>query len=191
MSLKVRGLIQERRVNMSFRQKVNEMTREELIRALLTDDMTGLPNLRAYVEGEKKPIQVICDLDGLKWVNDTFGYEAGDDMIRTAADCFRRFNVETYRSNASGDEFICQFDSWMEASCCMALVQMSMRKAMFCIDTVIRGRALKGIGLSYGISTTLQTAESLLKVHKERRTREGKRAADRSQKPPILQEVEL
>lgn len=59
-----------------------------------TDVLTGLYNRRGFcleydrlLESlENEPLAVImCDLDGLKYINDTFGHEEGDNAIHTAA----------------------------------------------------------------------------------------------------------
>ncbi|MGE5455336.1 MAG: diguanylate cyclase domain-containing protein, partial [Methylocystaceae bacterium] len=78
------------------------------------DQLTGLYN-RTYFEAEMERLNsgrydpvgiVVCDLDGLKLVNDTLGHEAGDRLlISTAAvlkQCFRQSDVV---SRVGGDEF--------------------------------------------------------------------------------------
>lgn len=50
------------------------------------------------------------DLDNLKYVNDTYGHDFGDDYIRTAASVFRLFESErSIVARLSGDEFILFF----------------------------------------------------------------------------------
>ncbi len=82
------------------------------------DGLTGLKNKRFYVQTEMRldmSIEekaghnfaiVICDIDGLKKVNDTLGHKAGDEYIQKAAsimtDVFRSSTV--YR--IGGDEFV-------------------------------------------------------------------------------------
>jgi diguanylate cyclase (GGDEF)-like protein len=65
--------------------------------AALEDALTGLGNRRAWVEaieaatvrvaGDRSlvAIALTADVDGLKRVNDTFGHDAGDDLIRAVA----------------------------------------------------------------------------------------------------------
>lgn len=59
-----------------------------------TDALTGLYNRRGFCtkyeklleETENKPLAVImCDLDGLKYINDNFGHEEGDNAIHKTA----------------------------------------------------------------------------------------------------------
>jgi len=88
---------------------------EEYLRYLGTHDvMTGLYN-RVYYEEEIKrlgggrqyPISIIiADLDGLKDVNDNFGHQAGDKLIRRAAEVLKAgFRQEDVIARIGGDEF--------------------------------------------------------------------------------------
>ncbi|MBO4373767.1 MAG: diguanylate cyclase [Lachnospiraceae bacterium] len=76
------------------------------------DALTGAGNRRAIKEFEEEELDtsrpyglVMCDVNGLKAVNDTDGHEAGDRMIRTVALCLEEvFGVKNvYRMG--GDEF--------------------------------------------------------------------------------------
>jgi len=80
----------------------------------MNDALTGLYN-RAFFEQELVRLQgyryvpvavIICDIDGLKTVNDRLGHAAGDRMIQAAA----RILHQTFRTNdviarIGGDEF--------------------------------------------------------------------------------------
>ncbi|MBE6910219.1 MAG: GGDEF domain-containing protein [Ruminococcaceae bacterium] len=80
-----------------------------------TDQMTGFFNRRAYeddmAEQEKSPlhknfIYVSADLNGLKTANDNFGHDAGDELIRGAAQCMKRsFSKYGRLYRIGGDEF--------------------------------------------------------------------------------------
>lgn len=83
-----------------------------------TDALTGLMNRRGWdsvVEDAQQrvtafgdPVAVaVIDIDGLKQVNDTYGHEAGDQLIRLAADALRAAATETDRvARYGGDEFV-------------------------------------------------------------------------------------
>lgn len=88
---------------------------EEYLRYLGTHDvMTGLYN-RGYYEEEMKrlgagrqfPVSIlIADLDGLKKINDSLGHQAGDKLIRRAAEVFKAsFRAEDVIARIGGDEF--------------------------------------------------------------------------------------
>ena len=80
------------------------------------DATTGLLNRRAYYrhlaalfhepEGLKTAAIVMLDLDNLKYVNDTYGHDFGDDYIKTAANALKQFqNYGGVVARLSGDEF--------------------------------------------------------------------------------------
>jgi GGDEF domain-containing protein len=79
----------ERRTDRVRRTRVSEMSPEELRQALLVSEKTGLPNRRAFDERdepESSPWVAMCDVNGLKALNDGFGYSAGDILIRRLAE---------------------------------------------------------------------------------------------------------
>ncbi|MFZ5645746.1 MAG: PAS domain S-box protein [Bacillota bacterium] len=102
-----------------FRSVVRDVTEkrraEDRLRFLsLHDPLTGLYN-RAYFEqemrrlstGRQYPVGVIlCDVDGLKLVNDTLGHEAGDNLLKGAAGVIKSsFRNSDVVSRIGGDEF--------------------------------------------------------------------------------------
>jgi diguanylate cyclase (GGDEF)-like protein len=91
----------------------------DAIRAGLHDKLTGLPN-RAYfiekVETEVRQVMrsktfsaiLLIDADGFKAVNDTFGHDAGDEVLKTLSERLRRSIRETdFCARLGGDEFGC------------------------------------------------------------------------------------
>src|SRR5215467_11535721 len=58
----------ERRVALEKRRLVSEMSVEEMRRELLTSQVTGLPNRRAFDEAGPAPAVAMADMDGLKCV---------------------------------------------------------------------------------------------------------------------------
>ncbi len=83
----------------------------------LHDALTGLYN-RAFFEEEmqrlgrgRSPVAVIlCDVDGLKIVNDTSGHAAGDALLRDAAEVIRGcFRQDAVVARIGGDEFAILF----------------------------------------------------------------------------------
>lgn len=87
---------------------------DELRRCSTRDALTGLYNraffeeeLRRLDRGRSFPVSLIlCDLDGLKVVNDMLGHEQGDELLRRAArviaSCVRGSDVV---ARVGGDEF--------------------------------------------------------------------------------------
>lgn len=79
------------------------------------DFLTGLYNRRAFREKvelmvknhrENTAAMVVWDLDNLKYVNDTYGHEVGDNYIHLFADCLHMLSEEgAILERRSGDEF--------------------------------------------------------------------------------------
>ncbi len=95
--------------------RVNRRRTEELTSASLVDHATMLSNRRAFeqdkaelmtVEMNADLVCVTADVNGLKTINDTVGHDAGDELIRGAADCLRSV-FERYGTvyRVGGDEF--------------------------------------------------------------------------------------
>lgn len=87
---------------------------EKLIYFSMRDAMTGLYNrayfqeeLRRLNDGRYAPLAVIvCDVDGLKMYNDSFGHQFGDRLIKTAADLLaKNFRAGDVVARIGGDEF--------------------------------------------------------------------------------------
>lgn len=120
------------------------------------DPMTGLKNRRAYAENvellsqnmSERIVAVIADIDGLKKMNDTFGHDAGDELIIGTADCLRKAfeGIDTiYR--LGGDEF------------CVILTDEN-RDIEECLKKIVKlcsewkGKYVDGISISCGYATS-------------------------------------
>lgn len=95
---------------------INRMrTENELIYHTFHDQLTGLFN-RAYFEEESRRLDVkrqlpisiiIADVNGLKLINDTFGHEKGDQLLKKVAKIFKNiFREEDIITRWGGDEFL-------------------------------------------------------------------------------------
>jgi diguanylate cyclase (GGDEF)-like protein len=83
-----------------------------------TDSLTGLYNRRALTEHltraaararrhEEQLSVLMIDLDRFKQTNDTYGHEAGDQVLCTVADCLRdALRAEDVYGRWGGDEFL-------------------------------------------------------------------------------------
>ena len=101
-----------------FRPGVGRLAAEEAERMALHDALTGLPNRVLLLDRMRQTLArrgrhrefvavLFLDLDGFKPVNDTYGHECGDEVLKVTA---RRL-VEAMRggdtaSRIGGDEFV-------------------------------------------------------------------------------------
>ncbi|OPY62219.1 MAG: Cyclic di-GMP phosphodiesterase response regulator RpfG [Pelotomaculum sp. PtaU1.Bin065] len=103
--------------NIMLEDEINERTkREEEIRYLsYHDKLTGLYNRRFYEEEIKRldternlPISIIMgDVNGLKLINDAFGHEKGDELLKKAAAGIQNAcRADDIAARWGGDEFV-------------------------------------------------------------------------------------
>jgi diguanylate cyclase (GGDEF)-like protein len=83
-----------------------------------TDSLTGVKNKNAYTENEKiinqqiqaglieKLALVVADINGLKYVNDTQGHTAGDQLIKDACALICNYFIHGKVYRVGGDEFV-------------------------------------------------------------------------------------
>ncbi len=90
---------------------------DELYHLSVTDPLTGLYNRRHFDTQleviladhlpKKRPVcLLLIDLDGFKFINDTYGHPFGDEVLRTTAELLRRLvRRHDYLARLAGDEF--------------------------------------------------------------------------------------
>jgi len=112
-----------------------EQTRQQLMKSLarneqlnvelqcakalsLTDELTGLPNRRAFLHRAQEEIGrvqrhpapltlIIVDIDHFKKINDEYGHSIGDEVLRTyAKEILSSFRRHDYVARFGGEEFI-------------------------------------------------------------------------------------
>ena len=105
--------------NLVDHQLAAAVEQEEAARkAALHDNLTGLPNRVLFIDRLEHGIAqakrhgrilavMFVDLDGFKSINDTYGHEAGDTVLRTIADRLKHNTREDDTvSRYGGDEFL-------------------------------------------------------------------------------------
>ncbi len=95
----------------------NALKHRETAESAATDDLTSLPNTRSlllYLEEEIRHAEngtalavMLIDLDGFKGVNDEFGHQRGDRVLRAVSATLRENCRESdYVARIGGDEFV-------------------------------------------------------------------------------------
>jgi GGDEF domain-containing protein len=158
----------ERRKDPVTRKRVAEMSPDEMRHALLVAEKTGLPNRRSFDEGEASAWVAMSDANGLKNLNDQFGYDAGDALIRRFAEVLVSVGLDAYHNQ--GDEFLCKGTTFEELANKLAKAQGILRQQSFpvlCIDG--RVATIAGADFCFGIGPNVREAEVRLKHQKELR----------------------
>jgi len=153
--------------------RLRETLRDQSIR----DPLTGLFNRRFMEESLEREMQravrknhpvsvLFIDLDHFKRFNDTFGHDAGDLVLRSIADLFRKlFRVDDVICRYGGEEFgIILPESSAENA---AIRGNSLREAVKKLHIQYKGHALGAITLSIGVATFPEhgdSSEELLKA---------------------------
>ncbi len=114
---------------------------EHIQRELITDPITGLYNntfLEHWKEEERTvlPLSVIAaDCNFLKHINDTFGHEKGDELLKAAAKLFTDLLPDhCYPIRTGGDEFVilCNHTTWQNAQEYITLLQQKSGNISIC-----------------------------------------------------------
>ena len=99
-------------------QKKYKMSAEKASDAANRDDLTGVKNHRAYILHERKILGevahnptyayaiVVCDVNDLKYVNDRYGHDYGDEYLRKACRIICDVYVHSPVFRVGGDEFV-------------------------------------------------------------------------------------
>jgi len=104
--------------SMKKREKQAEEERDHARTVAFTDPLTGVKSKHAFAvqEGEMETQitdgvleefgVIVCDVNGLKKINDTLGHKAGDDYICAASDLLCEYYQHSPVFRIGGDEFV-------------------------------------------------------------------------------------
>ncbi len=144
-------------------RKKNE---NELVYLSVHDHLTGLYNRRFFEQElrnldtpENLPLSIImCDVNGLKLINDSFGHDSGDTLLKKAADTIRKACREAdVFARIGGDEFV-------------LLLPKTSASESIKIANQIKELASKEkvanieLSISYGIDTKIDEKQSMLEI---------------------------
>ena len=115
---------------------------EKKLQDLLNEDqLTGLPNYRAfqaYIQQKEAGVQfaiLFIDLDNFKNINDTFGHDQGDEVIRQIAQHLQDTLPQgNFLCRRSGDEFIAVLDIDEPIADFQAKLKLIFKPAVFTVN---------------------------------------------------------
>lgn len=135
-----------------------------------TDPLTGVLNRRAYeqalesVDPEASVGVIFCDLNNLKFTNDTLGHQAGDKLIQRFCELMGHFFPHDAFFRISGDEFVGLVLNKSEIDFCMLV------KEVHCAIEQNSRIASMGSFFGYardGVFSIVTSAEKLMYVDKK------------------------
>jgi diguanylate cyclase (GGDEF)-like protein len=107
-----------------FHKMMHDHRGEEALIALsLTDGLTGLYNRRRFfilteqclkgaIRTKKRPLLLFIDMDDLKWINDHYGHNEGDQALIDFANILNKtFRESDIIARIGGDEFVVLLES--------------------------------------------------------------------------------
>ena len=134
-----------------------------------TDELTGLANRRRLISelphfSHQEGALLLMDLDGFKPVNDTFGHEVGDKVLKHVAQRFHRAMPQgSLLARLGGDEFGALIPGSSESAFEVALALRATLSYPFSVD----GNSINvGVSIGYvttdGTDTLLQRADAAM-----------------------------
>ena len=146
-------------------------TEEKLKYLSLHDPLTGLYN-RAYFEEEMHRIDssryelvgiIVCDIDGLKLINDTLGHNKGDQLLITASKVIRKsFREGDVVARVGGDEFAILLPNSPRAK-----VENICQRIKHAVVTYSRKNTLLPLSIATGFAIRNNPNQSMAELYRE------------------------
>ena len=122
---------------------INE--KNELLDFIKIDHLTGAYNRRVLDNIRKYSVVVMCDIDGFKKINDTYGHKSGDIVLKNVTRVFlKNTRLSDIVCRYGGDEFLLIFDNCSKKIVVERMKQIK-REISKCVD-------FEKITISIGIS---------------------------------------
>lgn len=181
----------ERRLNTKQRALVEDLVNkkdiEGLSKLIYHDDLTGLMNKRSWDEAERLANMVgaevgSLDLAGMKYVNDTFGHAAGDQLFKMLGSELKDSGTLLFRKG--GDEFAAVFEKGQDANAILS----NLRKNIGQMEVVLTDeqgneRTFSGWSLDYGSGQNFDEADAQLYTRRADAEKAGTRNTNRGEQP--------
>ncbi|HEV7523016.1 MAG TPA: 2'-5' RNA ligase family protein [Candidatus Angelobacter sp.] len=178
----------ERRRDAETRKRLEQMSPEEKdaeiasLRAERTtaklDNSDGtftklpIPSAVAFHEAPPSKAVGMSDADGLKAVNDKYGYKAGNALLLAKAEALKEAGLDAYHQK--GDEFLGRGDSTEDVKAKFEKARDILRNREFTVtDADGKQVTMRGVDFSYGTGKDLAEAQAGLHVHKAERKAAG------------------
>lgn len=170
----------------------------DMVRALQKDRhsdyvngrQSGIQNVIALRErdaaGQLPPVVGFVDGDGFKAINDTYGHDAGDDVLRAIGAVLQRHVGDGLAFRRGGDEFIVRGEDGTALAQALEAAQAELAGMQFTFKDAAGnvGLTMQGAGISFGVGTNEKAAENAQYTDKAARADAGirtERGADRRQ----------
>jgi diguanylate cyclase (GGDEF)-like protein len=179
-------------VDLYLERKRAQAAERALIHQAFHDTLTGLPNRallddrlgQALARRERRPLEIavlFLDIDRLKWVNDSLGHAAGDQLLVTAAHRLKAvLRPGDTVARFGGDEFVVLCDD-VGGECEALLVAERLREAL-AAPFQLRDREIgltASIGIALASSSTHDSPDALLRDADAAMYRAKERGRDR------------
>ena len=170
-------------LNRTLEEKVEERTRslydanQLLEQIALTDVLTGLPNRRdgmarliqAWADSMRDASPLACmmvDADGFKQINDRYGHDAGDDVLRELSRQLRdAMRTDDIVCRLGGDEFLVICPRTSQEGALIAAEAMRQEIATLHVPVVGGGEWPGSISVGVAVkSAVMQKPEDLIKA---------------------------
>ena len=180
-----------RRADIDRRKKVEQLVNsgdvDAIAELIYNDDLTGLLNARAWNEAQHVAelagdTLASLDLGGVKYMNDTFGHDAGDKLFQAIGDTLSKSGIDVFRKG--GDEFAATIPSGMDAQEILEnLRQEFANKTVTATAPDGTEYNFTGWSLDYGTGQTFTEADGQLYERRADQEATGKRNPKRGEKP--------
>lgn len=114
--LAIKNIVQDREIaKRKIAEEINKSLEEKILYLTYHDQLTGVYNRRFYEEelkrldkGRNLPMSIVIgDINGLQLINDTYGYDVGDEVIKKVAEIIKTScRKNDFVARLGGDKFV-------------------------------------------------------------------------------------